>query len=515
MSDRPRRARRLLDRSLAVAEAQHARHEHALTLIARGELGAATGAPGADAALAAGRRAIAELEIEQAPSPAETLSLAERFTTVLDAERRIVAARSADAIFSAACDAAMTLLNGECAVVVALDEPGRPVRAQAGEAPFAPHRAVVERALRAGAPIVLGDEELDQADRDRHELGGLRSALCAPVFVRGRPTALLHVAHRQLGGFFGADEQRLAAFVTTLAGAALENAEGFAEVQALSASLEERVTRRTAELSASKHSAEVALAVLASTLDSTADGMLVVDLAGRIVTRNRRFSEIWGIPDDVLARGDDGEVLRLASEQLRDPEQFVSKVRELYADPVAESRDELVLKDGRVIERDSKPHRLGERTVGRVWSFRDITEQRRFEEELQQLADHDALTGLINRRRFEDELARAVSYAARYGGGLAARMLDIDNFKYITDTLGHKAGDELVRSFALLLRRRLRETDVLARLGGDEFALLLPQIGAEDAAQVADSILQAIRGHVVILGGHRVSVTASIGVALL
>ncbi|HWI09346.1 MAG TPA: EAL domain-containing protein [Solirubrobacteraceae bacterium] len=520
MSGRPRRGLRLIERSLQVAEAQHARHEHALSLIARGSLRGAIGAPGAGADLTAGRRAVAELEIAphdhaSSAAGAATASLAERFTTVLDAERRIVGARTADAIFAAACDAAMTLLNGECSVVVALDEPGRPVCAQAGDAPSAPGRAAIERALRAAAPIVLGDDELDHDGSARQELDGLRSALCAPVLVRGRAIAMLHVAHRQLAGFFGADEQRLAAFVTTLAGAALENAEGFAEVQALSASLEERVLQRTAELSAAKQRAEEALAVLGSTLDSTADGILVADLAGRIVTHNRRFAEIWGIPDEVLSGGDDEAALRFASDQLRDPEQFVSKVRELYADPVAQSRDELLLRDGRVIERDSKPHRVGAETVGRVWSFRDVTEQKRFEEELQQLADHDALTGLINRRRFEEELARAVAYGARYGGGLAALVLDVDNFKYVNDTLGHKAGDELIRSVAVLLRRRLRETDVLARLGGDEFALLLPQIGAEDAARVADSILEAIRGHVVILDGRRVSVTASIGVALL
>jgi diguanylate cyclase (GGDEF)-like protein/PAS domain S-box-containing protein len=520
MSGRPRRAARLLDRSLAIAHEQDARYEHALTLAARGALRAAAGAPGADEDLATANRTLAELQLpapggDPTAQPSPTLSLADRFSTVLDAGRRIAAALTDEAIFAAACDAAVTLLHGECSMVVALDVADDPIRARAGDAPVAPSRAVIERTLQRAKPIVLSAEDFGDDDSATPELHGLRSALCAPIFVRGRATALLYVTHRQLSRLFGEEELRLAAFVTTLAGAALENSEGFAEVQSLSDSLEERVATRTAELSASKQHVEEALAVLASTLDSTADGILVVDHEGRIVTHNRRFAEMWGLPEELLLHGDDSEAIGAAAEQLREPDGFMAKVRELYADPDASSHDELVLKDGRVFERDSKAHRLGGASVGRVWSFRDVTKQRRFEQDLQQLADHDALTGLLNRRRFEEELARSVAYAARYGGDLAALVLDIDNFKHVNDTLGHKAGDELIQSVAGLLRRRQRSTDVLARLGGDEFALLLPQIDAADAARAADSVRQALHDHAVIVGGRRVSVTVSIGVALL
>jgi diguanylate cyclase (GGDEF)-like protein len=522
MAGRPRRARRLLERSLAVASEQDARHEYAQTLIVRGTLRAAAGVAGAEADLTVGRHALAMLEWTQfggaspaSASPSPTLSLADRFTTVLDAGRRIVAALTDDAIFAAACDAAVTLLRGECSVVVGLDFEAGPVRAQAGDAPVLPSSAVIERTLAGGLPVVLTEEDFGDDDSAHPELEGLRSALCAPIFVRGRATALLYVTHRRLSGLFGEKEQRLAAFITTLAGAALENAEGFSEVQALSTSLEERVAQRTSELSSAKERLELALAVLASTLDSTADGILVVDHTGRIVTHNRRFAEMWGIDEQVLADGDDERALRRAAEQLHDPERFVSKVRELYAAPDAESHDELLLTDGRVVERDSKPHRLGGVSVGRVWSFRDVTKQRLAEQELQQLADHDALTGLLNRRRFEEELERGVAYAKRYGGGLAALVLDIDNFKFVNDTAGHKAGDELIQSLAGLLRARLRETDILARLGGDEFAILLPQSTAEGAASFAQSILEVARSHVVLINGQRVSITVSIGVALL
>jgi diguanylate cyclase (GGDEF)-like protein/PAS domain S-box-containing protein len=151
---------------------------------------------------------------------------------------------------------------------------------------------------------------------------------------------------------------------------------------------------------------------------------------------------------------------------------------------------------------------------GAVVTFNDVTERKRFESQLRFLAEHDGLTGLFNRRRFEEELARQVAYARRYGGG-AALVLDIDNFKYVNDTLGHQAGDELIRSVATLLRKRLRATDVLARLGGDEFAVLLPHTGSEQAEEVAHGLLKEIRAHTTAVADQPIRVTTSIGVTLL
>jgi diguanylate cyclase (GGDEF)-like protein/PAS domain S-box-containing protein len=152
--------------------------------------------------------------------------------------------------------------------------------------------------------------------------------------------------------------------------------------------------------------------------------------------------------------------------------------------------------------------------IGAVLTFNDTTERKRFESQLKYLADHDVLTGLFNRRRFEEELARQVAYTQRYGGG-AALLLDLDNFKYINDVLGHQGGDELIRSVAGLLRQRLRETDVLARLGGDEFAILLPQVGREHAEEMAKRLVHAVRGHTVVAAERPIRVTTSVGVTVL
>jgi diguanylate cyclase (GGDEF)-like protein len=130
--------------------------------------------------------------------------------------------------------------------------------------------------------------------------------------------------------------------------------------------------------------------------------------------------------------------------------------------------------------------------------------------ELRHLADHDALTGLPNRRRFEQELARHLAHVRRYGPEGAALVLDLDCFKPVNDTFGHAAGDRLLARVACVLRERLRATDVLARLGGDEFAILLPRVDAAGAGAVARSLVETVRAEALTVDAC--GVTISVGV---
>ena len=147
--------------------------------------------------------------------------------------------------------------------------------------------------------------------------------------------------------------------------------------------------------------------------------------------------------------------------------------------------------------------------------MQDVTERRRHEAELRHMADHDPLTGLLNRRAFERELERHVAHVERYGPQGAAIVLDLDHFKTVNDTLGHSAGDDLIVRVAHALQSRLRDSDVLARLGGDEFAILLSMATPEEAHAVAEAVLQSVRTQTVPTAtGRTRTVTASLGLAL-
>lgn len=110
------------------------------------------------------------------------------------------------------------------------------------------------------------------------------------------------------------------------------------------------------------------------------------------------------------------------------------------------------------------------------------------EAELRFLADHDSLTGLLNRRSFRSELDQNVSFTARYGGRGAVMVIDIDGLKEVNDKLGHQAGDRLIRRVADILRERVRATDLVARLSGDEFAVLMPQTDTAGALQLGEDL---------------------------
>src|SRR2546429_418343 len=457
------------------------------------------------------------------------------------------------------------------------------------------------------------------------------------------------------------------------------------------------------------------LSLLRATLESTADGVLVVDNLGKISTYNQQFAEMWRLPPRILASGKDEDALNFVLDQLKDPEQFRDKVNALYSYPGQESFDTIEFKDGRIFERYSRPQLVEGQTIGRVWSFRDVTEHRHAEEKLREseerfrliaenvgdllamvdperkraeqrermehavtrvlaesetlaeaipkivqticetlnwdcgarwsmderkkaiacvetwsipekafadfitevremtfqpthrglvrqvwmsgtphwipdvsrdegfqrqqlaakaglhgafafpilagnvtlavleffsreirnpdpsllqmvrvigsqigqfmarkqaeedllyVATHDTLTGLPNRYMFNQRFAHALNNAQRYRKTMALLFLDLDRFKFISDTLGHPFGDRLLQEAAARLRMCLRESDTIARFGGDEFVALIEDFSEPgDVISVAQKILHALRWPFMLQGETR-HLTASIGISL-
>jgi diguanylate cyclase (GGDEF)-like protein/PAS domain S-box-containing protein len=149
-----------------------------------------------------------------------------------------------------------------------------------------------------------------------------------------------------------------------------------------------------------------------------------------------------------------------------------------------------------------------------VWHVEDGSARKRDEDRLQHLADHDALTGLANRRHLHERLGPQIARSRRYGEAAALLMLDLDGFKLVNDTTGHAAGDNVLRSVATVLTDRTRSSDVVARLGGDEFAALLLNVNGDYAQGVARELRHAIV-NLESLEGAAAEIDVSIGCVLV
>ncbi|HEY2846599.1 MAG TPA: diguanylate cyclase, partial [Pyrinomonadaceae bacterium] len=268
--------------------------------------------------------------------------------------------------------------------------------------------------------------------------------------------------------------------------------------------------RRQAEMSLHE-----TLSLFATTFESTADGIVVMGLDQGIVTANQKFIEMWDVPPEIVNAKDGYALADHVAHQLVDPEAFTKGIVDCFGRPESTVSQTLVLHDGRIIERYSQPQYLENKAIGRVASFRDITERSRAEEKLRYYALHDTLTDLPNRVQFMDHLQQAIERAegnsfARF----AVLFLDLDRFKVINDSLGHAVGDKLLVAIANRLASCVRPGDVVARLGGDEFTILLNRTGTEaEIAAVAERLQSRIAAPFKI-DNYEVFTTASIGIIM-
>ena len=253
-----------------------------------------------------------------------------------------------------------------------------------------------------------------------------------------------------------------------------------------------------------------AMSLLTATLESTADGILVMSREGRVAGYNDNFLTMWGIPPELLQGDSEEPIMRIIVGQLADPVAFMGRLNELDDNPEEESHDVVDFRDGRTFERYSRPQRVGQGIVGRVWSFRDVTPRRKAQEQAQQamldlaaqteklraMAFQDPLTGLANRAVFNDALA--VALAEPRLKSVDVLLLDLDDFKEVNDILGHQAGDDMLVEVARRLRGCVPTAEVVARLGGDEFVVLLT--ASPDADEIAECIVRCLHVPVTIHG---------------
>jgi len=232
------------------------------------------------------------------------------------------------------------------------------------------------------------------------------------------------------------------------------------------------------------------------TLASIADAVVTVDTAGRIEFMNPVAERLTGWPLAEAHQRPVAEVFAVVDEATGAP----------IADPVARALSEAsaIEAEGNVvllcrgaesiaIDYSVAPIRdRTARTVGAVLVVQDMSRERQYAARLSNLASHDPLTGLLNRREFEQRVRATDEHREAEEGQHAVLYLDLDQFKVVNDTSGHAAGDELLRQVGALLRPRLREGDVLARLGGDEFGVLLPHCPPSPALRIAEALRKAI-----------------------
>ena len=251
-------------------------------------------------------------------------------------------------------------------------------------------------------------------------------------------------------------------------------------------------------------------------LESAPDAIVIVNSHGHIALVNAQTERLFGYERREII-GQNIDVLIPKELRGRHRQHLKSYMREPTARGMALNLDlQGLRRDGSEfpLEISLSPLESDEGLLVSA-AIRDTTERKRGEAQLRYLADHDALTGLTNRRRFEELLADEVARASRSHRDGMMLLIDIDGLKDVNDTLGHAQGDELLKNMAELIGGRARETDVVARIGGDEFAVLMPETGVGGAKHVATELIREIQAFGIVLGSQRLRPSACAGIASL
>jgi diguanylate cyclase (GGDEF)-like protein/PAS domain S-box-containing protein len=373
-------------------------------------------------------------------------------------------------------------------------------------------------ALLAGRNVLLDPAPPELLERVAAACPDLRDQLAAltptsvmvvPLRAPGRTLGLMFLSSLSAERRFDHEDLRLARELADRVAQALENARLLAAAQGAQAAAE--IAAHERGIAQQRFSSAFAHAPIGMALVSAQSG-----LVSRIDDVNPAFCELTGFaPRELLGRDLINTLVHPSNRRLA-----VSELEQLMSGAIGVATGErrLLQRGGADVWVQISVAPLGSaRGVSElVVQVQDISERKRHEGQLAYLADHDPLTGLFNRRRFVEELGRMAASAYRHGVATAVLVVDVDHFKYVNDTYGHAAGDDVLTAVARILEQRTRETDVVGRLGGDAFGIILTHSSAADAHTVALSLLHELRDHrSTLVNDQPVSVTASIGLRMV
>ncbi len=371
----------------------------------------------------------------------------------------------------------------------------------------------ISRARRVGSTLSFGDDMAEETllrEQSRSDVGEILSQ-------KGVDNVTRYVSYRTLPGYplivaVGASRDEVLAefmrnrnrdyFLAALITAAIL---GFAAMLVVAVHRQERsaIALATSE------------ARFRATFEQAAIGIAHTSLDGRYLAVNRKFCDMLGYTREELVGSPSTSVTHPEDQD----NEGLFRERLMSGIPSLTAEKRYVCKDGRVI--------WGNRTVSLVTDHageplyflrvvEDITERKRLQAELLEMATTDALTGLPNRRTFMGRLEEEFARVKRFGAHqVAVLMLDLDYFKRINDTHGHAAGDEVLRQVAMLIRDETRRVDLCSRLGGEEFAILLAGATLIAASEFAERLRGKIAAAAIIHDGKAISVTASIGISAM
>jgi diguanylate cyclase (GGDEF)-like protein len=290
-----------------------------------------------------------------------------------------------------------------------------------------------------------------------------------------------------------------------LSSASLKLHEQAVALTSLNRDLERRVAERTQEVRAQS-------ALIETTLDNMAQGLMVIDADGTVPICNQRALELLELPAELMASRPTFEAVRRYQLEMGEFRNASTELRSWVESRGKEGTAHSYVRErpnGIVLEIKSVP--LADGSIVRTYT--DITTHKEAERVAFQMAREDPLTGLANRTRFVERLAERIS--AQDSGLAAVLCLDLDRFKAVNDTFGHFAGDALLMEVAARIKEIAAPEDTVARFAGDEFAILRANAGHANAESFAREVLQSLSEPFVLEGSTRVVVGASIGIALI